>query len=239
MRLNLHRKHKEEKEELAVDINQAEKTEIIINPKELTAYHQTFMSSIDHCEYKGKRYSEPIGDTQHYNIGFWNWGRKLAMHFSQHTTQAKFFDWFHFAANVSYPVGYLHVEGNPEPLELKVNNPDNFVDPTTERDLDIKDHLEEYTTLEENAAIDWSKINYAVSQNRTIEEMHEDVDYLLSGEHRVNFNLMLLLVVIIVAIAACIVGGAYFLGGNHSETVHQISNITATVNPTIPTIGVR
>ena len=115
-------------------------------------------SNKEHCEFKGLKYNEPIGDTQHYTIGFWNWGRKLSMHFSQHTTQAKLFDWLHFAANVSYPVGYIHEEGKPEPLELKVKNLENFVDITTEEDTDVNEHPENYTSNEENAAIDCQSI---------------------------------------------------------------------------------
>ena len=163
MRL-LHRKPQDEKE-IVVDNNLAEKTEIIVNVAARTAYHETFMSSVDHCEFKGVCYNEPIGETQHYHIGFWNWGRKLSMHFSQHLTQAKFLDWLHFAANVAYPVGYIHEEGKPEPLELKVKNLDNFVDPATEEDVDIKEHLDNFTSLEENANIDWSKINYDANKH--------------------------------------------------------------------------
>jgi len=146
MRL-LHRKPQDEKE-IVVDNNLAEKTEIIVNVAARTAYHETFMSSVDHCEFKGVCYNEPIGETQHYHIGFWNWGRKLSMHFSQHLTQAKFLDWLHFAANVAYPVGYIHEEGKPEPLELKVKNLDNFVDPATEEDVDIKEHLDKYLSVD-------------------------------------------------------------------------------------------
>jgi hypothetical protein len=127
-------------EDVFSKVNQAEVTEIIINPTKRTSYHETFMSSIDHCEYKGKTYNEPVGEAQHYGIGLWNFGRKLSMHFSQHTTQARFFDWFHFAENVSYPIGFVHEENSSEPLEFKVNNPDNFVDPSQEIDTDIKDH---------------------------------------------------------------------------------------------------
>jgi hypothetical protein len=198
---------------------QAEITEIFIAPtdKGLIAYHETFMSPKNYCEYKGLKYNEPIEETQHYAIGRWNWGRKLSMYFTQHTTQAKFLDWCHFAANVSYPVNYLHKEGTSDPLELKVKNLDNFENPT------------------DNADIDWSKINYAISQNTTIEGTHADVDALLRGNREINWNPLILLIVVVIAIACCVVGGFYFLGGHHTTTI--ISNSTLTNSTSIPVIS--
>ena len=211
----MHFRHRKPKAEpLKEEIPLAEITEIFIKEtdKGLTAYHQTFMSSKDYCEFKGQKYNQPLEETQHYSIGFWNLGRKLSMYFSQHTTQAKIFDWMHFANNVSYPVNYLHREGVSDPLALQVKNLDNFVNP------------------EDNADIDWSKINYAISQNTTIEGAHEDIDALLRGHYRINWNPLILLVVLVIAIACCVVGGFYFLGGHHTTTI--IQNATATYGPT-------
>src|ERR1017187_8055081 len=81
------------------------------NRIEYTNFHQTFRTSEDHFEYKGKLYNLPIEDTEHYPIGFWSFGRKLGLFYEQHQTLARFFDWFKFASKATFEVGYLYEEG--------------------------------------------------------------------------------------------------------------------------------
>lgn len=196
----------------------SEITEIIVTktPKGLTSYHQTFMSNRDYCEYHGKRYNEPLESTQHYPIGFWNWGLKLSVFYTRHLTLAKFFDWFKYGKKTSYPIGYIHKAEQADPLELKVQDESNFDYP------------------EENKKIEWSQINYAISKNTTIEGTHRDIDRVLKGEWSLPSGL-LLLAIIIIAVVAAIVVVSYFATGNHSGGAQVIQNITAT-NSTIPPV---
>ena len=193
--------------------HRADVTEIFIKKtdKGLKAYHESFMSNSDHCEFKSFRYNEPIETTLHFSIGFWNFGRKLSMFFNQHTTLARFFDWFHYAQNVSYPVGYTHEEGKADPLEINVKNPNNFC------------------TLEKhpgNIDINWSQINYDLSKNTTIKGMHQDIAMLFKGHKDINWNPLILVAIIVVAIACVAVLGFYFMG-HHATQAAQ--NITITI----------
>ena len=175
---------------------------------EYTNFHQTFRSSKDYFEYKGLRYNLPIETTEHYPIGFWSWGRKLGLFYEQHHTLARFFDWFKFASKATFEVGYLYLEGTPEPYELSVKNPDNFL------------------FFDDNKDIDWGRIFYSMSNGTAIKGAYKDVDDALRGEGKLEIGKWLIIALIAFVVIAGIVG-AYYIFGNH-ETVQQIQNITVT-----------
>jgi hypothetical protein len=183
------------------------------NRIEYTNFHQTFRTSEDHFEYKGKLYNLPIEDTEHYPIGFWSFGRKLGLFYEQHQTLARFFDWFKFASKATFEVGYLYEEGTADPFELIIKNPLNYV--ANQVPVEYGDW-------------DWGKVNYLMEKNSTIKGSYKDVDDALRGEPKVEIGKLLIIAIIAFAVIAGIIGAYYIFGVNHSGVAQQIQqNITA------------
>jgi hypothetical protein len=178
-------------------------------------YHETFIShGEDHFEFKGKRYNIPIENTGHYPVGFWNFGRKQAMFFSQHKTFAKLFDWFKLAKNATFEVGYLYNEDNPDPLELIVKNPENYSDKTY-LDNDWQ----------------WSKVNNWITKTRVIPGFYEDVDNKFGNRSRLADMRLWIILGIVAIIVVGVVVAVYFATGHGHQAVQAVTNVTATISP--------
>jgi hypothetical protein len=142
-----------------------------------TNYHETFLMDTtknSSFEYKGKTYNIPAEDTGHYSPSFWDFPRKWGTFFEQHKTTAKFLDWFHFAKNATFEIGYLFLEDNPDPY--KIEPPD----------------------------YDWALENYQIQHNTTIEGAMKDADKKLKGEEKHTSMLMLVGLIIIAIVAVIV-----------------------------------
>jgi len=119
---------------LAAALNEV--TAIIINIKNKTAVHKTFMADLTHdteftyCpeapeegldlpveEAKKYSYILPKGEATHYNPTFWQIDLKWALFFSRHRLIATFFDWFKLRDKAVFPIGYVYNEGTSSPIQ--------------------------------------------------------------------------------------------------------------------------
>jgi hypothetical protein len=165
-------------------------------------FHRTFMMNTtrdSRFKFGKKEYMIDARQALHYKPGFWAFDKKLAIFYEAHHTLATLFDWFNFRGRAAYEIGFLYKTGTVEPVEIK----DGFL------------------------KLDWAKINFNLRKNSTIEQHFKDVDQRLKGNPTQLKSVLILVAIIIVAIAAVIVI-SMFTGGNHSQTVQ---NVTSTVTP--------
>jgi hypothetical protein len=162
---------------LAMPLNEV--TVTIMGNGEKTNYHETFMLNTtinNHFEYNGFTYNIPAEDTGHYLPSFWDFPRKWGMFFEQHKLLAKLIPISRLVKDVSCEIGYLYLEKNADPYEIKA--PEGF---------------------------DFGVFNYNLQKNTTIEGSMKAADKKLRGDKENHTSMLMIVAMIVVGIVAAIV----------------------------------